>query len=75
MVGTKNVPTLQTGRHRARFVHTVNPRPFDLYNIETEPDEMAMVFEGFPLQPQLDYVLTLGAFAPSREIHEISGLK
>jgi len=37
---------------------TVNPRPFDLYNVETQPDEMAMVFEGYPLQPQLDYVLT-----------------
>jgi predicted aconitase len=37
---------------------TVNPRPFDLYNVETQPDEMAMVFEGYPLQPALDYVLT-----------------
>ncbi len=37
---------------------TVNPRPFDLYNVETLPDEMAMVFEGYPLQPELDYVLT-----------------
>jgi predicted aconitase len=36
---------------------TVNPRPFDLYNVETQPDEMAMVFEGFPLQPELDYAL------------------
>jgi predicted aconitase len=37
---------------------TVNPRPFDLYNVETQPAEMAMVFEGYPLQPQLDYALT-----------------
>jgi hypothetical protein len=37
---------------------TVNPRPFDLYNVETLPDEMAMVFEGYPLQPELDYVLS-----------------
>ena len=36
---------------------TVNPRPFDLYNVETEPVEMNMVFEGYPLQPQLDHVL------------------
>jgi predicted aconitase len=36
---------------------TVNPRPFDLYNVETLPDEMAMVFEGYPLQPELDYML------------------
>ena len=36
---------------------TVNPRPFDLYNVQTQPDEMAMVFDGYPLQPQLDQVL------------------
>jgi len=36
---------------------TVNPRPFDLYNVETDPVEMNMVFEGYPLQPQLDQVL------------------
>jgi hypothetical protein len=36
---------------------TVNPRPFDLYNVETSPAEMDMVFEGYPLQPQLDQVL------------------
>jgi predicted aconitase len=36
---------------------TVNPRPFDLYNVETQPVTMNMVFEGYPLQPQLDHVL------------------
>ena len=36
---------------------TVNPRPFDLYNVETTPEEQAMVFEGYPLQPELDHVL------------------
>lgn len=36
---------------------TINPRPFDLYNVQTQPDEMAMVFDGYPLQPQLDEVL------------------
>ena len=41
---------------------TVNPRPFDLYNVETQPDEMAMVFEGYSLQTELDYLLIrLGA--------------
>jgi predicted aconitase len=41
---------------------TVNPRPFDLYNVETLPEDMDLVFEGYPLQPQLDHVLTrLGA--------------
>jgi len=36
---------------------TINPRPFDLYNVQTLPSEMEMVFEGYPLQPQLDQVL------------------
>jgi predicted aconitase len=36
---------------------TVNPRPFDLYNVETQPAQMDMVFEGYPLQPELDQVL------------------
>ncbi len=36
---------------------TLNPRPFDLYNVQTQPDEMAMVFDGYPLQPELDQVL------------------
>jgi predicted aconitase len=36
---------------------TINPRPFDLYNVQTQPEEMAMVFKGYPLQPQLDEVL------------------
>jgi predicted aconitase len=41
---------------------TVNPRPFDLYNVQNQPHDMAMVFEGYPLQPQLEYVLMrLGA--------------
>jgi predicted aconitase len=42
--------------------YTVNPRPFDLYNVETQPDEMAMVFEGYSLQTELDYLhVRLGA--------------
>lgn len=36
---------------------TVNPRPFDLYNVEFEPDEMEMVFAAYTLQPQLDRML------------------
>jgi len=36
---------------------TINPRPFDLYNVETQPEEMEMVFEGYPLQPELDHAL------------------
>lgn len=36
--------------------YTINPRPFDLYNVQVEPDEAAMVFEGYSLQTQLDYL-------------------
>lgn len=36
--------------------YTINPRPFDLYNVETTPDEMAMVFEGYSLQTDLEYL-------------------
>jgi predicted aconitase len=36
---------------------TVNPRPFDLYNVEISPEEQAMVYEGYPLQPELEYAL------------------
>ena len=32
---------------------TVNPWPFDLYKVQTQRSEMAMVFDGYPLQPQL----------------------
>jgi predicted aconitase len=34
--------------------YTINPRPFDLYNVETEPDEALMVFEGYTLQMELE---------------------
>jgi predicted aconitase len=34
--------------------YTINPRPFDLYNVQFEPDEMAMVFNAYTLQPELD---------------------
>ena len=42
--------------------YTVNPRPFDLYNVQTAPEEAAMVFEGYSLQAQVDYLhVRLGA--------------
>ena len=50
------------GGLKAYAPFTVNPRPFDLYNVETQPDEMNMVFDGYPLQLQLDQALiNLGA--------------
>ena len=36
---------------------TVNPRPFDLYNVETKPDEMEMVFAAYSLQTELERTL------------------
>ena len=41
---------------------TVNPRPYDLYNVQTTTEEMNMAFNGVSYQPQLDHVLVrLGA--------------
>jgi predicted aconitase len=41
---------------------TVNPRAYDLYNVQNQPIDQAQVFEGYPLQPRLEYVLMrLGA--------------
>ena len=36
--------------------YTINPRPFDLYNVQTEADEARMVFEGYKLQMRLEYL-------------------
>ncbi len=36
--------------------YTINPRPFDLYNVQVEPDEAAMVFEGYSLQTAVEYL-------------------
>ncbi len=36
--------------------YTINPRPFDLYNVQTEPDEQIMIFEGYPLQVEVDHL-------------------
>ncbi len=41
---------------KAYAPYTVNPRPFDLYNVQTSPDEQNMIFEGYPLQTELDHL-------------------
>jgi hypothetical protein len=47
---------------KAYAPYTVNPRPFDLYNVQTRPEEAAMVFEGYSLQTEVDYLhFRLGA--------------
>jgi len=42
--------------------YTVNPRPYDAFNIQNNPAEMQIIYEGYPLQKDLDWVhVRLGA--------------
>jgi predicted aconitase len=42
--------------------YTVNPRPYDVYNVQNNAKDMTMVYEGYKLQWDLDYVhVRLGA--------------
>ncbi|MHC4554415.1 MAG: aconitase X [Planctomycetota bacterium] len=36
--------------------YTVNPRPYDVYNVQNNAKDMEMIYEGYPLQRDLDYV-------------------
>ena len=36
--------------------YTVNPRPYDVYNVQNNPTEMQLIAEGYPLQMRLDAV-------------------
>jgi predicted aconitase len=36
--------------------YTVNPRPYDVYKVQNNAKDMEMIYEGYPLQAQLDYV-------------------
>jgi predicted aconitase len=36
--------------------YTVNPRPYDCFNVQNTPEEMKIVYEGYPLQKELDWV-------------------
>ncbi len=36
--------------------YTVNPRPYDVYNVQNNPEDMKLVYEGYSLQAKLDYV-------------------
>jgi predicted aconitase len=36
--------------------YTVNPRPYDVYNVQNNVKDMEMIYEGYPLQFKLDYV-------------------
>jgi predicted aconitase len=39
--------------------YTVNPRPYDVYNVQNNALDMTMIYEGYPLQMELDYVHAL----------------
>ena len=42
--------------------YTVNPRPYDVYNVQNNVKDMELIYEGYPLQKDLDYVhVRLGA--------------
>jgi hypothetical protein len=42
--------------------YTVNPRPYDVYNVQNNAKDMTLIYEGYPLQRDLDYVhVRLGA--------------
>ena len=42
--------------------YTVNPRPYDVYNVQNNAKDMTMIYEGYQLQWDLDYVhVRLGA--------------
>jgi predicted aconitase len=42
--------------------YTVNPRPYDVYNVQNNVKDMTMIYEGYKLQRDLDYVhVRLGA--------------
>jgi len=36
--------------------YTVNPRPYDCFNVQNNEKEMQIVYEGYPLQKDLDWV-------------------
>jgi predicted aconitase len=36
--------------------YTVNPRPYDVYNVQNNARDMEMIYEGYSLQWDLDYV-------------------
>ena len=36
--------------------YTVNPRPYDVYNVQNNLKDEELIYEGYPLQKKLDYV-------------------
>jgi predicted aconitase len=40
---------------KAYAPYTVNPRPYDLYNVNNNPADMRLIYEGYGLQRELDW--------------------
>ena len=36
--------------------YTVNPRPYDVYNVQNNPTDMGLIYQGYPEQMRLDWV-------------------
>ena len=36
--------------------YTVNPRPYDVYNVQNNPTDMELIYQGYPEQMRLDWV-------------------
>jgi predicted aconitase len=41
---------------KAYAPYTVNPRPYDVYNVQNNPTEMELIYQGYPEQMRLDWV-------------------
>ena len=41
---------------KAYAPYTVNPRPYDLYNVNNNALDFELIYEGYTLQPELEYV-------------------
>ena len=36
--------------------YTVNPRPYDVYNVQNNPTDMELIYEGYPEQARMDWI-------------------
>jgi len=41
---------------KAYAPYTVNPRPYDVYNVNNNPKDIELIYEGYKLQRDVDYV-------------------
>jgi hypothetical protein len=41
---------------KAYAPYTVNPRPYDVYNVNNNPKDLELIYEGYALQRDVDYI-------------------